>query len=254
MKLNTLITAILLAFGLTTTVFAQKKIETSYFNADGDLVKTKAEARYYRVIQTNGKRRITVEYDSTDMKLEEISYRKDKPETGVGDSVWWKYGSFREWYVSGQLKAEGSYIFDRLHDNLKTYYPNGALRRNDVYYIDTLREAHYYAEDSTEISHVPYREQPEFKGGQEGLFQYLGENIVYPAVSREKGVEGTVYVGFTISKTGSIENVKIKLGIDDNLDRAALRVVKAMPKWKAGKQDGELVRIAYTLPIKFKLE
>jgi TonB family protein len=253
MKLNALFCVIFFVFCVKTNAFTQKKIETSYFNADGDLVRTKAKASYYRVVQTNGKRRITVEYDSTDMKLGETSYRKDRPQIGVGDSVWWKYGSFREWYASGQLKAEGSYILDRLHDNLKTYYPNGALRRNDVYYIDTLKQAHYYAEDSTELPHVPYREQAEFKGGQAEMFRYLGENIVYPLESRREGIEGTVYVGFTISRTGAVENVKIKVSVDENLDEEALRVVKSMPTWKPAKQEGALVRIAFTLPVRFKL-
>jgi TonB family protein len=253
MKLNTLITAILLAFGLTTTVFAQKKIETVYYNADWDTVQTKADAAYYFVVQTNGKNRVMTKYNAKDVKLEETTYRKGKPKSGVGDSVWWKYGSFRLWHSTGELKAEGSYILDLLHDNLKTYYSNGVLRRNDVYYIDTLRQAHSYAQDGTEIPHIPYQVQPEFRGGQGEMLRYLGENTVYPRESREEGTEGTVYVGFWISKTGTVENVKIRIGVDENLDREALRVVKAMPNWKPGKHEGEPVRIRFTLPVRFLL-
>jgi TonB family protein len=254
MKLNTLVPIIFLALRLTTTVVAQKKIETSYFNANDDSVKTKAEASYYRVVQTNGRHRLATKYDSLDMKLEETSFRKDKPRTGVGDSVWWKYGSHREWYPSGQLKTEISYLYDRFHDNLKTYYPNGALRRNDVYYIDTLRQGHCYAQDSSELAYFPYQVNPEFKGGQREMFQYLGKNTIYPKESRENGIEGTVYVGFVVNKDGDIAEVKIKKGVSKLLDKEALRVVKAMPRWTAGKLEGELVRVHYTLPISFKMQ
>jgi periplasmic protein TonB len=253
MRFNTVLTAILWIFCSFSPVFAQKTVKTVYYNADSDTVQTKAEATHYLVLQTNGKSRVTTKYSATDVKLEETAYRKGKPKSGVGDSVWWKYGSFRVWYPTGELEAEGSYILDLLHDNLKTYYPNGVLRRNDVYYIDTLRQAHCYAHDGSEIPHIPYQVQPEFKGGQGEMFRFLGETIVYPLESRQEGTEGTVYVGFWISKTGVVENVKIRIGVDKNLDKEALRVVKSMPNWKPGKQEGEPVRIRFTLPVRFKL-
>jgi TonB family protein len=248
------ITLLLMISCFSVSIFAQKKVDTVFLSASWDTVQTKAEASCYRVTQTNGKFRITLLFDSLDMKLEETSYRKDKSAVTPSDTVWWKYGGFREWYPSGQLKVEGSYVYDRFHENLKTYYPNGALKRNDVYYIDTLRQAHCYALDSTEIAHFPYQEPPEFKGGQREMFQFLGNNTVYPKSSRESGVEGKVYVGFVINKSGEIVDVKIKRGVSKLLDKEALRVVKSMPNWKPGKQDGELVRVAYTLPIEFKLE
>ncbi len=254
MTSNIFISIVLLVFCVKTSVFAQKKVETNYFKADGNAAKSKAEASYYLVVQTSGKHRNVVKYDSVDVKLEEISYRKAKPPSGIGDSVWWRYGSFKEWFPSGQLKAEGSCVFDLLHDNLKTYYPNGVLRRNDTYYIDTLRTGHCYAQDSSEITHFPYFQKPEFEGGERTLFQYLANNVTYPAEARESNVQGIVYVSFVIGKTGAVENVKIKSGVSKLLDDESMRVVKRMPKWKAGKQDGELVRVNYTLPISFKME
>jgi TonB family protein len=254
MGTNLKIVIILLVFCFRTSAFGQKKIETFYFNSNWDTVKTKTEASYTRVVQTNGRNRVVIEYDSMEVKLEEMSYRKDKPRIGEGDSVWWKYGSFREWYPSGQLKAEGSYIFDRFHDYLKTYYPNGVLRRNDVYHLDSLKSGRCYAQDSSEIAYFPYLQTAEFQGGQSALFQFLAKTIKYPEDSRRNNYEGTVYVGFVISKTGEVENIKIKRSVSKLLDKEAIRVIKSMPKWKAGKQDGEPVRVAFTLPINFKLE
>ncbi len=254
MTFNACLIAFLLTINVSIAVSAQKKVETTYYNANGDSVKTKAEASYYRVIQTNGKNRVTVKYDSLDMKLEEISFRKDKPRGGVGDSVWWKYGSYREWFPSRKLKIECSYLFDRLHDALKTYYPNGVLRRDDVYYIDSLRQGHCYAQDSSEVPFFPYQVNPEFKGGQNAMFQYLAETVSYPLSARQNNEEGTVYVGFVVDETGNLVDIKIKRGVSRSLNKEALRVVKSMQKWTPGKLDGELVRVAYTLPIKFKFE
>ena len=122
-------------------------------------------------------------------------------------------------------------------------------------------------------------EQPEFAQGQAALFKWLGQNIKYPKISRDNGVQGTVYVGFVVEKDGAISDVTIKRGVrgiirdtvtimevnglkgnkivqivDYSLDEEAKRVIKAMPKWKPGKNQGEVVRVAYILPIKFKLE
>jgi periplasmic protein TonB len=124
------------------------------------------------------------------------------------------------------------------------------LRRSDVYYVDTLKQGHCYAQDSTEIAYFPYREQAEFKGGQSEMLRYLADNIVYPFV--REGTEGKVFVSFGISKTGAVENVNIREHVDKDLDKEAIRVVKSMPNWKPGKQEGEPVRTKFILPIRFK--
>ncbi|OWY20425.1 energy transducer TonB [Sphingobacteriales bacterium UPWRP_1] len=100
-------------------------------------------------------------------------------------------------------------------------------------------------------------EMPEYPGGQTELFKYLANNTHYPPMARENGIEGTVYVGFVVMEDGSISNVQVKRGLPGGgagCDEEALRVVKQMPKWKAGKQRGKNVRVAYTLPFKFKLD
>ena len=254
---NLKILVTLSTFCFATTVFAQKKVETFYFNTDWDTVKTRAEANHYRVVQTNGKQRITTTFDitdSADVKKDETFYRRDKPATLTGDSVWWKSGLAKEWYASKQLKEEGTYFFDRLHNDLKTYYPNGTLRRHDVYRLDTLVKGQCYALDGSEIAYIPYKEQPKFEGGQQKMFEYLANNIRYNREARENSIQGTVYIGFVVSKTGEIENVRITRSVHPLLDDEAMRIVKSMPKWKAGKKEGEPVRVRYILPILFRLE
>ena len=96
--------------------------------------------------------------------------------------------------------------------------------------------------------------QPEFPGGQNEMFKFLMNTVVYPNIAKRQGISGTVYVGFVINTEGVVTNVEVKKGIHDSLDDEAVRVVKMMPIWIPGRQQGRAVRVAYTLPIKFKLE
>ena len=97
-------------------------------------------------------------------------------------------------------------------------------------------------------------EMPSFPGGQGALMAFLSSNVKYPVVAQENGVQGRVIVGFVVEKDGSITDVKVMRSVDPSLDREAQRVVKSMPKWKPGKQNGAAVRVKYTVPVLFKLQ
>jgi protein TonB len=96
-------------------------------------------------------------------------------------------------------------------------------------------------------------EQPEYPGGTQELYTFIGKNFKYPEMARAANVQGKVYVSFVVGKDGSIEDVKILRGLGSGLDEEAARVVKMMPKWKAGKQRGKEVKVRYNLPIVCKL-
>lgn len=96
-------------------------------------------------------------------------------------------------------------------------------------------------------------EDPEFPGGMEALYKYLGESIKYPTLAKENNIEGKVYVTFVVEKDGSIANPRILRDIGGGCGQEAIRVVKSMPKWKAGKQRGKNVRVQFNLPVSFKL-
>ena len=101
---------------------------------------------------------------------------------------------------------------------------------------------------------VTVEQKPEFPEGELALFKYLNSNIKYPAIARENNIEGTDYLGFVVEKDGSITAVKIKRGVGGGCSEEAVRVIQGMPKWKPGRQQGRAVRVAYTVPVKFKLE
>jgi len=96
-------------------------------------------------------------------------------------------------------------------------------------------------------------QQPEFAGGYEAMYAFIRKNLKYPASARRMGVDGTVYVQFVVGKDGAISDIKTIRGISADCDREAERVVKMMPPWKAGRQNGKPVRVSFVLPIKFKL-
>ncbi len=97
-------------------------------------------------------------------------------------------------------------------------------------------------------------QKPEFPGGEAAMYKWLGDHISYPAQASEEGVQGRVVVQFDISKTGTIENVKVVRGRHPALDKEATRLVKAMPKWQPGRNNGQPVKVTYTLPVTFKLQ
>lgn len=95
---------------------------------------------------------------------------------------------------------------------------------------------------------------PSFPGGEGALLSWLKDNLRYPVVAQENGVQGRVIVSFVVERDGSISDVKIARSKDPSLDKEALRVVKAMPHWQPGKQNGSTVRVKYNLPVNFRLQ
>ena len=97
-------------------------------------------------------------------------------------------------------------------------------------------------------------QMPSFPGGQAALMQWLNSNMKYPTIAAENGVQGRVIVQFVVEKDGSVTDVHVAKSVDPSLDKEASRVVKAMPKWIPGKQNGSAVRVKYTVPVTFKLQ
>ena len=110
-------------------------------------------------------------------------------------------------------------------------------------------------EEEEEVVFVVVESMPEFPGGQQALFKYLSENVKYPVIAQENGIQGRVICQFVVNRDGSIVDVEVvRSGGDASLDKEAVRVIKSMPKWKPGKQRGKAVRVKYTVPVNFKLQ
>lgn len=96
-------------------------------------------------------------------------------------------------------------------------------------------------------------QMPSFPGGMQAMMQYLGKNIRYPAEAQKSKTQGRVVVSFIVGKTGDVRKVHILRGVDPALDKEAIRVIEAMPKWTPGRQRGKEVAVRYTVPVVFRL-
>ncbi len=96
-------------------------------------------------------------------------------------------------------------------------------------------------------------EMPSFAGGDEARIKFLQDNIKYPQMAKESGIQGTVYVTFVVDEKGKVADVRVLRGIGGGCDEEAVRVVKLMPPWNAGKQSGKAVRVQFNMPIRFTL-
>lgn len=125
---------------------------------------------------------------------------------------------------------------------------NDSLNETEKLHEDTLQDA----EEDEEVFMV-VEEMPEFPGGDQELWNYIRNNITYPANAKENNIAGKVYVSFIVEKSGNVAHVEIVKGIDKDLDDEAIRVIKLLPRYNPGKKDGKPVRVKFTIPIKFTL-
>ena len=109
-------------------------------------------------------------------------------------------------------------------------------------------------EEVTEEIFVVVEEQPEFPGGNTAMMKFLSDNIKYPVIAQENGIQGRVITNFVVERDGSITDVQVVRGVDPSLDKEAVRVIQSMPRWKAGRQRGSAVRVRFTLPVVFRLQ
>jgi len=115
-------------------------------------------------------------------------------------------------------------------------------------------------EDEAEVIEeiVPFyivEDMPQFNGGDKSEFwKYAMKNIRYPEIAAENGVQGTVYMQFTVSQSGIVKDVKVIKGVHPDLDNEAIRVIKNSPKWTPGKQRGKPVPVIIAMPMKFILQ
>lgn len=123
--------------------------------------------------------------------------------------------------------------------------------------ISELSKAKVVVDEKIEVEDKPLEnaeQAPSFPGGPEALNRFLSENLQYPIIARESGIQGKVIIKFVVSRTGDIMDIQVLRGVDASLNREALRVVQLMPKWIPGKQKGRAVSVYFTLPVEFSLQ
>lgn len=235
-------------FVLTIVSLVSYGQDTTYYDHDWKKVSFMSKAQYYEIIQRDqadtNKAIETTYFISGQIKMQKsYSVYKDKKLDG----------KLKEWYENGQIRRDIDYKDDKLNGRVLTYWDNGKPKRIDNFENDKLIDGKCINSDGKETIHYDYEKMPEFPGGINALTQYLIKEIRYPNKSRRKGIEGRVVVGFIVNKNGTMSDIKIVESVNDELDQEAMRVLNKIPKWKPGMIDGEAVRVAFNLPIKFTL-
>lgn len=165
-----------------------------------------------------------------------------------------KEGKYTEWYANGAKKVECYYTDNKLNGEFLHYYPSGELKRKEIWKQGEWQSGKCFDTDGTETEYCSYQELAEYVGGLGALYKFLGENIKYPIEAMAFGIQGTVKLRFNVIEDGSLTDIEVVQSIDKYLDAEALRVVALMPKWKPARMEGKLVKMDFTLPLRFRLE
>jgi TonB family protein len=159
----------------------------------------------------------------------------------------------KTYYENGQLKW--SIDFDNEeYKKIVSYWRKGQLKRNDLFEKGKLVDGKCYDPVGKQIIHTDFEVMPIFPGGDDSLGRFLSNQLQFPKDAKGNYLEGKVIVGFIVSKEGYIVETKIEKSARKELDEEAMRVVKLLPKWIPGKQDGNPIDVWFKLPINFELE
>lgn len=138
-------------------------------------------------------------------------------------------------------------------EDLKEAVISNETKEGEKSEVDVIEEVAPVIEEKAEEVFLVVEEMPEFEGGMAAMQKFIAKSIVYPRQASQMGTEGRVIVSFVINANGEVQNPEVVKGIGGGCDEEALRVIKMMPKWKAGKQNGRSVKVKFTVPIKFTL-
>lgn len=165
--------------------------------------------------------------------------------------------------LDGKLKRIETYsVFNKKQSirdgELIQYYPDGKVRRKEMYFKDVCLEGQLWSEDGSKLPFVPYYVKPEYQGGNMALAQKLASTLRYPSEAVKSRIQGVVVMQFTIDKEGYITQPEVVRSVHPLLDEAALNALKQIaktkkPNWTPGKLEGENIRVRFTLPANFRL-
>ena len=233
--------------------------EINYFDKDGKDLKSLDMAESYsivlhelgfpdrkieRVFRLNGKLKIEKQL---------IDVPNEKAEKGDKKFITKLNGKYKEWYPNGVLRENIDYKKGVFDGDLLVYWDNNQLKRQDSYKNAKLISGKCFTNDGKEIDYFPFEQMPEFPGGEKALLDFVNRHLIYPVDAQRFGIQGKVIIRFVVEKTGYIGRVEVARGVSPDLDSEAIRVVKSLPRFKPGMQDGELVSVWYTLPLTFRL-
>ena len=210
-----------------------------------------------RTYYANGQLKTEQIFKGSDTPLLEgttVTYSEDGKIIGTNNYRKGSYeGEQKSYYDSGALYYVENYMDQKQHGERIVYYKDGSLKRKETFENDKLIYGNCYSIEGKDTTYYPFYEHPRFKGGEQRRIRYLINNINYPRKAREMNISGIVYLTFLVRVNGKVTDVEVLRGVHPLLDEEAIRVVKKMPPWKPGKQDGKPMNTRFNMPIKFTL-
>jgi periplasmic protein TonB len=164
------------------------------------------------------------------------------------------HGIVVHYYSNQRIKYHKSYDDGKLHGVFKSYYLDGSLKRWEEYDSGVRTYGTCYTQNGEEIAFFEYEKLPEFPGGNDQLMLYIAKNFKYPSEARKKDISGRMLISFVVNEDGTISDVFPIKKVHPLLDDEAMRVVKSMPQWIPGSQDGVPVKVRFSIPIVASLD
>lgn len=151
-----------------------------------------------------------------------------------------------------ELKSQDELTETKVQISIADVKGNDELNGKDI--ADLQEVITQAPEAQEEEPYMMVEQMPQFPGGPAELLKYITKNLKYPVIAQENGIQGKVILRFVVNAQGHVENVKVLRSLDPYCDKEAIRVVKSLPQWIPGKQNGRNVPVYYTCPIVFKLQ
>ena len=162
----------------------------------------------------------------------------------------WKPGMQKGKEVSVKYTVPVTFRLQGKEDNKPTPLPAGEGDNE----ITVVGYGEQKSADTSGQVFAIVEKMPQFPGGEKAINEFISKTLQYPVIAQENGSQGKVVCSFIINQDGSVTDAEVVSGVDPSLDREALRIVSAMPKWTPGTQRGKAVRVKYTMPVTFTLQ
>lgn len=244
MKANFIVLGILFfLFYLPSGAQAQ---DTMYYQYPRLRVASLQECDYYSLITTDptSNNSLEIQYNQQGNKIEEQHYYISGREKV-------KFGIWKTWFPDGNIESEIQYANNRMNGYLKTFWPDGVIRRVDTFLNDSCIAGVCYDKKGLQIKHFDYHVPPQFPGGVEEMFKFLKRKIYFPQTYDP--AEGKVIVRFLVQKDGQISDIELmnSTGKHKYMENQVLHAIKIMPDWIPGKTDGVPDAEFVLLPVTF---
>ncbi len=241
-----MITRILLLTVLILNTLLANGQDTVYYDQDRNPTDRKT-ASYYEVSHydfSKHKRYVVDSYYTNGSKKGVCIYTtKSKERTEL----------IKEWYPNGQLNMQQAFYGEWTNDTLFTFWENGNPKRVDISRNGKLVKGTCYDVTGKEMPHFDYEIMPEYPGGESKLFMEIYNNIRMPEIVKELGLAERVVARFAVDTSGNVVDIKIVEGKYPETNKEVIRVLSRLKRWRPGLQDGEPVRVSFTVPVNFEV-